>query len=249
MRVIILGAGPQLKDNETPVWLAEAHGEVLVERFVNACKSLGAKLIFAVRRQDVRRFHIDNVIKLASPDAAVVAIDGDTQGAPCTALLCVHLIDPEDELLILNSNEFLDIDYCAPVDDFRQRGLDAGVVTFRSLHPRYSYMLVDGNGLIVEAAEKRPISRHATAGFYWYRRGADFVQSAQDMIRKDAHVDNRFFISLTLNELVLKHKRMGIHEVEAKHYRPLKSQRQISLYEADIHPEAAPRIAPPARWR
>jgi len=38
---------------------------------------------------------------------------------------------------------------------------------------------------------------------------------------------------------VLKHKRMGIHEVDAKHYRPLKSQRQISLYEADIHPEAA----------
>jgi hypothetical protein len=59
------------------------------------------------------------------------------------------------------------------------------------------------------------------------------------MIRKDAHVDDRFFISLTLNELVLKHKRMGIHEVDAKHYRPLKSQRQISLYEADIHPEAA----------
>ena len=65
------------------------------------------------------------------------------------------------------------------------------MVTFRSLHPRYSYMLVDDNGLIVEAAEKRPISRHATAGFYWYRRGADFVQSAQDMIRKDAHVDEK----------------------------------------------------------
>ena len=239
MRVLILGAGPQLKDNETPVWLAEAHGEVLVERFVTACNGLEAKLIFAVRRQDMRRFHIDDVIKLASPGAALVAIDGDTQGAPCTALLCVHLIDPEDELLILNSNEFLDINYLAPVEDFRQRGLDAGVVTFRSLHPRYSYVLVDDNGLIVEAAEKRPISRHATAGFYWYRRGADFVQSAQDMIRKDAHVDSRFFISLTLNELVLKHKRMGIHEVDAKHYRPLKSQRQISLYEADIHPEAA----------
>jgi hypothetical protein len=42
MRVLILGAGPQLKDNETPVWLAEAHGEVLVERFVNACKGLGS---------------------------------------------------------------------------------------------------------------------------------------------------------------------------------------------------------------
>jgi hypothetical protein len=235
MRVLILGAGPQPKDDETPVWLAETHGQVLVERFVNSCHGLGAKLVFAVRRQDMRRFHIDNVIKLAAPDSAVVPIDGETQGAPLTALLCVDQIEADRELLILNSNEFLDIDYRAAIDGFRQRNLDAGVVTFPSIHPRYSYVLLDEDALIIEAAEKRPISRHATAGFYWFKRGGDFIRAAQDMIRKDAHVEGRFFISLTLNELVLGQKRMGIHEVDAKHYRPLKSQRQISLYEADIH--------------
>ncbi len=237
MQILILGAGPDPTGDGTPVWLAEHNGKVLIERFVSACTPLHANLVFAVRRQDIRRFHIDSVIRLADPKAAVVSIDGETLGAPCTALLCIHLIDPADELLILNSNEFLDIDYGAAIGGFRQRQLDAGVVTFHSIHPRYSYVRLDDDDYIVEAAEKRPISRHATAGFYWFQRGADFTQAVQDMIRKDAHVEGRFFISLTFNELVLKQMRMGVHHVDAKHYRPLKSRQQVSAYEADSYGE------------
>jgi hypothetical protein len=234
MRVLILGGGgtPTSAD-AVPVWLAENGGEILIERFVRICAPLNAKMIFAVRAPDIKRFRIDSVIALAAPGSAVVPIAGETQGAACTALMCVPQIDPADELLILNANEFLDIDYAAAVEGFRRRGLDAGVVTFPSIHPRYSYMLLGDDDLIVEAAEKHPISRHATAGFYWFRRGADFIAGAQDMIRKDAQVDGRFFISLVFNELVLQQRRMGILEVESRHYHPLKSTRQVSVYEAE----------------
>jgi len=240
MRVLILGAGAPASDTAAaPVWLAESNGEILVERFVRACQGLNAKLVFAVRAQDTRRYRIDSVIGLAAPGSAVVPIAGETQGAACTALLCIGHIGLEDELLILNSNEFLDIDYLAAVENFRGNHHDAGVVTFHSIHPRYSYVMLDENGLIVEAAEKHPISRHATAGFYWFRRGADFIAAAQDMIRKDAHVDGKFFISLVFNELVLKQRRMGVVEVDSRHYHPLKSRRQVSVYEADVHGEDA----------
>lgn len=240
MRVLILGAGNTPTDAEaTPVWLAESNGEILVERFVRACRGLDAKLVFAIRAQDMKRFRIDSVIGLAAPGSAVVPVAGETQGAACTALLCIRHIDPADELLILNSNEFLDIDYRAAVEGFRQQTYDAAVVTFHSIHPRYSYVSLDENGLIVEAAEKHPISRHATAGFYWFRRGADFIAAAQDMIRKDAHVDGKFFISLVFNELVLKQKRMGVLEVDSRHYFPLKSRRQVSVYESDTRAEDA----------
>ncbi len=236
MRILILGGGASPAGPETtPVWLVESNGEILIERFVRACAGLQAKLIFAVRAPDLRRFRIDSVIGLAAPGAVAVPVAGETQGAACTALLCIGHIDPDDELLILNSNEFLDIDYKATVAEFRHQNSDAGVVTFHSIHPRYSYVMLDGQGLIVEAAEKHPISRHATAGFYWFRRGGDFIAGAQDMIRKDAHVDGKFFISLVFNELVLKQKRMGVREVDSRHYHPLKSRRQVSVYESDIH--------------
>ena len=141
--------------------------------------------------------------------------------------------NPDDELLILNSTEYLDIDHAAPITEFRSRRLDAGVVTFPSIHPRYSYVRLDAEGFVVQAAEKNPISRDAIAGFTWYATGGDFIQAAQDMICKDANVDHRYFISLTLNEMVLPQKRMGAFAMEARRYHPLKSQRQIAVFEAD----------------
>jgi len=233
MTVLVLGAGPPPRNLEMPVWLAEQGSELLIERFAKACANLDAKMTFAVRSLDIRRFHIDSVIGLAAPGSVVVPIAGETQGAACTALLCIEHIEPEGELLILNSNEFVDIDYRATLNNFRQRGLDAGLVVFPSLHPRYSYVRLDQSGMIEESAEKRPISRHATAGFYWFRHGSDFVIAAQDMIRKDAHVDGQFYISLVYNELVLRQRRMGVVEIEARHYHPLKSRPQIAAYEGE----------------
>lgn len=231
MRVLILGAAPRHSEDDNPVWLAEHGGKILLERFVDACSGLDATLIFAVRQQDIKRHHIDRVISIAAPSAHIVPISGETQGAACTALLCVHLIPGDDELLILNSNEFLNADYRSLVKDFKSRQLDGGVACFQSIHPRYSYMLPGEDGLIIEASEKRPISRHATAGFYWFNSGADFINAAQDMIRKDVQVDGKFFISLTFNEMILKQKRLGLVQIEAKDYIPLKSQRQIAVYE------------------
>lgn len=232
MRVLILGAGTRTAHDDYPIWLAEHDGKILLERFVEACSALNTELVFAVREQDVRAYHIDSVIRIAAPTASVICISGETLGAACTALLCAPAIKEEEELLILNSNEFLDIDYKNIVDSFRERNLDGGVVCFRSVHPRYSYVLLGEDGLIVQSSEKRPISRHATAGFYWFRRGGDFIVAAQDMIRKDAHVDGKFFISLTFNELILKDKRLGLTETDSRNYKPLKSRQQITAYES-----------------
>jgi hypothetical protein len=234
MKALILGGGAApVEPDATPVWLAENDGQLLIERFIQACTALDAKLAFAVRDSEIKRYRIDSVIHLAAPGAAIVPITGETAGAACTALLCIQHIDPEDELLILNSNEYLDIDYTAPIRNFRERGFDAGVVTFPSIHPRYSYVRLDADGLIVEAAEKNPISRHAIAGFTWFAKGSDFIRAAQDMIRKDANVDGRYFISLTLNEMVLRQKKMGAFGMEARRYHPLKSQRQMAAFEAE----------------
>lgn len=233
MRTLILGAGHVDAAGDPPAWLAEQDGRILVERLVCSCEKLNAQMIFAIRTQDVRSYSIDSVIRMASSSAHLVSINAETQGAACTAMLCIEQIVDDEELLILNGNEFLNIDYLAAVENFRSRGLDAGVVSFQSIHPRYSYVSLDENAMIVEASEKRPISKHATAGFYWFRHGEDFVSACMDMIRKDVQIDGKFFISLVFNELVLKGKNLGIYEVDSRSYTPLKSRRQISAYEVD----------------
>jgi len=128
MHVLVLGAGPKGALDEQPVWISEHIGKILIERIVNACSTLDAKLIFAVSIEDIKYFSVDYVIKAADPSAECVIIKGETQGAACTSLLCLDRIDLDDELLILNGNEFLDINYLSVVTNFRVRGLDAGVV-------------------------------------------------------------------------------------------------------------------------
>ena len=44
---------------------------------------------------------------------------------------------------------------------------------------------------------------------------------------------SKFFISLTFNELVLRHAKLGVTEVESSRYHPLKSRKQLEHYEGE----------------
>lgn len=238
MNILILAAGQpplQKQDENYPLALVEFEGTPLIQKLIEQCSSIDAKVnfIIALRETDVRDYYLDNIVRLLSPSAEILKVSDNTQGAACTALLSVPYIDNDDELLILNGNELLDIDFSLPLQDFRQRGLDAGVVSFNSVHPRYSYVKIQ-DGLVVEAAEKRPISRHATVGFYWFNQGSIFVKAAKNMIRKDASVNGLFYICPSLNELVLEQYKIGMFTIATELYHPLKNEKQLEQLEAAI---------------
>jgi dTDP-glucose pyrophosphorylase len=229
--VIVLGASMVDPNDDTPVFLLERSGELFVEKLIKKLSAVGENIVFALQKDAIKNFHLDNIIFQASSSAKVVPVPSKTAGAACTGLLCVEHIALDQELLILSGNEYLDFSYEDVIRHFREQDVDAGVVVFASLHPRYSYVRVNSEDLVVEAAEKNPISRLASAGFVWFRKGALFVSSAKNMIRKDSHLNNVFYVSLALNELVLAQKRIGIFKIDTSHYCPLKSKRQISSYE------------------
>lgn len=231
VNVLILAGGQSdsnADDDNYPLCLTEINGAPLIQHLVDACKTIGGiRLIAAFRRQDIDRFHLDNVVQVLMPGATIISAEKDTRGAACTALLAIGYIDNDDELLIVNGNELIDANYHSVLTNFRERHLNAGTITFASIHPRYSYVRLSQDDFVVEAAEKRPISRNATAGFYWFARGRAFVSSAEEMIHKDASVNGSFYICPVLNELVLQQGRIGVYRIEASQYHPLKTGRQI----------------------
>lgn len=229
---ILMLAGGQSDSNSDdgsyPLCLAEINGAPMIQHLMRACADIGInRFIAAFRKSDIDEFHLDCIVRVLSPSAVVVSAENDTRGAACTALLAIGCINNDEELLIVNGNELIEADYISVLTSFRQRELDAGTVTFSSIHPRYSYVRLSEDELVIEAAEKRPISRHATAGFYWFARGRDFVRSAQAMIRKDASVNGSFYICPVLNEMVLEQSRIGVFQIDVSQYRPLKTSRQI----------------------
>ena len=111
--------------------------------------------------------------------------------------------------MIANGDQVLLSSIAAAIDDFRRRGLDAGVMTFPSTHPRFSYVRVDATGLITEAAEKRVISRLGIAGIYYFRRGGDFIDAAKHVLLNNNPVQEAFFVSQALNEMILAGQEAG----------------------------------------
>lgn len=233
MNVLILAAGQVVRGSVTtyPSFLMEVGGKTLIEITYDACARLApARCLFALHGQDIDGFQVDAVVGLLGPNATAIRVAHDTQGAGCTALLAIDHIDNDDELVIANITDFVDADWAEIVAAFRDSGADAGTVVFDSLHPRYSFVRLDDDGNIVEAAEKRPISRNATAGLYWFRRGADFVRAAKAMIRKDAHFGGKFFIAPTLNELILEQKLVRPYVIPQDRYYPLKTPELVEKF-------------------
>ena len=171
------------------------------------------------------------MIRLLAPSAEVISVPAVEFGAACTALHAISHIGRDESLLVLNGDQILDGDLAAIVAGFEADDLDAGVVTFDAVHPRWSYVRCDDEGLVIEAAEKRPISHVATAGAYWYRRGGDFVEAVMSMIRKDASVEGRFYVCPTFNELVLRGQRIGTRLIDRDRYYSLAAPQGVATFE------------------
>ncbi|WP_235375715.1 glycosyltransferase family 2 protein [Pseudomonas aeruginosa] len=235
LNIVLLagGEGASVKaESNYPDYLSERDGTPLIQHLVEKCLELEpARIVCMLPKADVAKYHLRNMLHQISPVASVYAVHALTMGAACTALLAVESIDNDGELLILNCNELLDGSLRDIVGGFRNQQYDAGVVVFKSLHPRYSFVRTNSEGYVIEAAEKNPISSHAVAGLYWFDKGAVFVEAVKEMIRKDAKVNDAFYIAPSLNELVLLHKKIGTHRVEPIEYHPVKTPHQLHAFE------------------
>lgn len=210
----------------------EIDGRPLIEHSVGGLRVLpDARFVFVIRKEDDLRFHLRDVLHLLDPEAIVIRADGETAGAACTALLAVEHVSNDEELLIVNADQMLDFDVAAALDDFRRRGLDGGTVVFDSVHPRWSFVKTGPEDLVIEAAEKRPISRNATAGVYYFRQGRFFVEAAQRMIRKGASVNGSYFVCPAFNEMILEQRRIGIVRIRREEYISLATPQAIEDYE------------------
>ncbi len=229
MNILILLAGDNVAtDGQYPLCLSEVNGKTILEHLLSECADFpNAKITCLAREEDVAEHHLDKIIQMLgkNKDFSVLTVKSKTQGALCTTLLASH-IDVEESLLILSGNELIKKNLQSIVEDFEKRKLDAGTVVFHSIHPRYSFVKLNEENLVVEAAEKNPISQHATAGFYWFKSGKDFVNAAKNTLIKNAHVNGLFYICPVFNELILEQKRVGVFFIENQHYLPMKSTQQ-----------------------
>lgn len=215
-----------------PKPLIDIGGKTMIELVTENIKPVGNHtFIFICQREHYTKYDLHNVLKNATDNNfEVVPIAGKTSGAACTVLCGIQHINNDSELVIANSDQFIDFS----MDDFlqvaRAKNSDGLIMTFNSNHPKWSYVRIGKDGQALETAEKKVISNHATAGVYYFKSGKDFVEAAQSMIHKGCHYNGEFYVCPTFNELILKNKKIHVYPIDAKKMHGLGTPEEVKDY-------------------
>jgi len=142
----------------------------------------------------------------------VVILDDVTEGAAQTVLTAKHLINDDTPLMTMNSDQLVDWN----VEEMFERAqhYDALIPCFYGEGNAWSYARTLDNGYVQEVAEKKQISNNATAGYYYWKKGSDFVKYAEQMIEQNSRTNGEFYVAPVYNWAIKDGKKVGIYMVD-----------------------------------
>jgi len=217
MNVIIPMAGLGSRFSQAgytfPKPLIEVHGKPMIQIVIENL-GLTANYIYVVQKSHRIKYNLDAMLSLITPGCQIVEVDGVTEGAACTILLAEQLINNVDQLVIANSDQYIEWNSLDFFYKMNEQDLDGGIVSFNSTHPKWSYVKLDEHDFVVEVAEKKPISDIATVGIYYWKHGKDFVKYAKQMISKNIRVNEEFYVCPVYNEAILENKKIKTFNVD-----------------------------------
>jgi len=217
MNVLIPMAGAGSRFSQAgytfPKPLIEVEGKPMIEVVVNNL-NIEAHYIFIVQKDHYEKYNLKYLLNLIAPNCDIIQVDGITEGAACTTLLAKKLINNNDPLIISNSDQYIEWNSNECLYAFSADEIDGGILTFKSHHPKWSYARTGNDGFVLEVAEKKPISEHATVGVYFWKHGEDYVKYAEQMINNNIRVNNEFYVCPVFNEAIKDNKKIRIKEIE-----------------------------------
>ncbi len=183
----------------------------------------GKDVVFIVLKEHNLAHSMEQTLKdIYSPDVHVVVLDTVTRGATETVYKAKHLIDPEDSLLVTDSDHFFDGSHLMKV--ILEKGPDTGGVipVFRARNegiPKWSYSLIEPEtNYIQKVGEKdralMEAGAYANIGAYYFSKGKYFLDLAEEVIRNNQTFGDpgkaEFYVA-PLFQLLLEHG----HKVQA----------------------------------
>jgi dTDP-glucose pyrophosphorylase len=196
-----------------PKPLIEVNGRPMIQ-VVKESLNIDAHYIFIVQKEHYEKYQLKYMLNMIAPGCDIVQADGVTEGAACTVLLAKEFINNENPILIANSDQCVEWNSNECLYAFSADGIAGGIITFKSVHPQYSFAKVNDEGFVSEVAEKKVISDQATVGLYYWTHGADYVKYAEQMIEKNIRVNNEFYVCPVYNEAIQEGAKIRVKNVQ-----------------------------------
>ena len=184
-----------------PKPLIDVMQKPMIQAVVNSL-AIDATYTYIVQQEHYEKYNLHYLLNAITPNCNIIQIDKVTEGAAVTTLIAKEFINTDSPLIIANSDQIIDWNSREFLYEMISKNADGGIVTFKSNHPKWSYAKVDSNNIVVEVAEKKPISDNATVGVYYWKHGSEFVKYAEDMIDKGLRVNGEFYVCPVYNEAI-----------------------------------------------
>jgi len=191
--------------------LIDVNGEPMIKRVIENL-NIDGTYIFLISEEDDKNYNLTNLLQnFCGTNKCEIILENpnNRQGAAAACLLAEKLIDNNDELITANSDQLVDWDSTNFFETMHHKNADGGILTFTAYESKWSFAKVIPNTeIIIEVAEKNPISDKATAGIYWFKRGKDFVQGIKQMMAKNIRINGEFYVCPVFNELIAAGKQI-----------------------------------------
>jgi dTDP-glucose pyrophosphorylase len=192
-----------------------------------------SQFIFVIPSELEREFSLGSILQINSNSkVSILERRGQTSGGLCSALMAIDSLNDDEPIVVMNMDELIDTNLQAIVDEFVRAGVDAGIITFPSTHPRWCYAIIGDEGSVSALAEKRVVSRYAVAGFYFFRNKEVFYQAAANAMLDGDSFDDNFYLSAAINQILLAGKKVGHSSVNDGDYYTFFSPESIREFEA-----------------
>lgn len=208
----------------TPKPLIPVDGVPMV---VRAAASLPAadQWLFVCRTEHVREARIDSALRRHFDPITVITVDRLTEGQASTCLLAEPALEPDDRLTIGACDNQMSYDHGA-LESIWDEGAEAVIWTFRGnpavlQNPNmYGWVDADGDGRVAGVSCKvplssDPISDHAVAGAFGFKRASDFLQTVRRTIALDRRVNGEFYMDVVMDQAARDSLDVRVIEVES----------------------------------
>ena len=212
-----------------PKPLIDVEGKPMIQVVVEAM-NIEANFIYIVQKSHREKYNLDTLLNLITPNCKIIEVDGMTEGAACTVLLAKEYIDNENQLILTNSDQFIEWNSTDFMYQMNEKGYDGSIMCFEATHPKWSFARTNENGIITEVAEKNPISNQATAGVYYWKHGSDFIKYTEQMIEKNIRVNNEFYVCPVYNEAIQDAKQIYNYQIPAENMWGLGTPEDLNYY-------------------
>ncbi|ARD14504.1 MULTISPECIES: glycosyltransferase family 2 protein [Pseudomonas] len=158
--------------------------------------------IFICQADQVATYSLREKLNAWAPGCDIVELGGLTGGAACSVYAARHLLDYSQQVMIANSDQYVDVDINAYLQAINESDAAGLIMTMKASDPKWSFVGFSAEGLITRVVEKEVISDEATVGIYNFRNAGQLISAIETMVMKDLRVNGEFYVAPAYNEII-----------------------------------------------